>query len=221
MAAKVRIVPVTDAPWADVERVFGTRRDPAGCWCQFFKLPNAAWKTISAGECRNLLEEQVQTARRGESHPPGVIAYLEPDAEASRSENDGDAAEPVGWCAVEPRTVYERLRTAKVVTGSTEAEDDDSVWAVTCFVVRVGHRRQGIGGALLQGAIDQAVRLGARVIEGYPVDAGRERKSSAELYHGTLSQFLAAGFELTARPSPSRAVVTLRVDAQDDARALT
>ncbi|KQQ95587.1 hypothetical protein ASF62_03490 [Leifsonia sp. Leaf325] len=219
MAATVRIVPVTDAPWADVERVFGTRGDPAGCWCQFFKLPNAAWKTVTAGECRSLLEKQVQAAGAGKAHPPGVIAYLEPKARAS-GESDGEtadghgdasAAEPVGWCAVEPRTAYDRLRTAEVVKGSAEDQDDDSVWAITCFVVRVGHRRQGIGRELLQGAIEQATRLGARVIEGYPVDAAGGRKSSAELYHGTLSQFLAAGFEITSRPSPSRAVVTLRV----------
>ncbi|MEL4318726.1 GNAT family N-acetyltransferase [Leifsonia sp. YIM 134122] len=236
MAAKVRIVPVTDAPWADVERVFGTRGDPAGCWCQFFKLPNAEWKTITPGECRNLLEEQVQAARGGTAHPPGVIAYLAPDAadgdsdNASRNENDdghddghgnASAAEPVGWCAVEPRTAYDRLRTAEVVKGSAEDEDDDSVWAITCFVVRVGHRRQGIGGELLQGAIEQAARLGARVIEGYPVDTAERKTSSAELYHGTLSQFVAAGFEVTSRPSPSRAVVTLRIDAERDSRALT
>ncbi|TFV98767.1 GNAT family N-acetyltransferase [Leifsonia flava] len=218
MAAKVRIVPVTDAPWADVERVFGTRGDPAGCWCQFFKLPNAEWKTITPDDCRNLLEKQVQAAGAGKAHPPGVIAYLEPKAgdragDTDHGQGDDSAAEPAGWCAVEPRTAYDRLRTAEVVKGSAEDEDDDSVWAITCFVVRVGHRRQGIGGELLRGAIEQATRLGARVIEGYPVDAAGGKKSSAELYHGTLSQFLAAGFEVTSRPSPSRAVVTLRVTA--------
>ena len=69
MAATVRIVPVTDAPWADVERVFGTRGDPSTCWCQFFKLPNAGWKTITAPECRTALEAQVQTAQNGQALP--------------------------------------------------------------------------------------------------------------------------------------------------------
>lgn len=212
MAATVRIVPVTDAPWADVERVFGTRGDPSTCWCQFFKLPNAAWKTITAPECRSALEEQVQTAQTGRAYPPGVIAYLEHDENNDEdSSAEAPAAEPVGWCAVEPRTAYGRLRTAEVVKGSPEDPDDQSVWAITCFVVRVGFRRKGIGGALLQGAVDQAGRLGARVIEGYPVDTAERKTSAAELYHGTLSQFLGAGFEITDRPSPSRAVVTLRV----------
>ena len=40
--AEITVVSVTDAPWEDVSTVFGERGDPAGCWCQFFKVPNAA-----------------------------------------------------------------------------------------------------------------------------------------------------------------------------------
>ncbi|MET0726589.1 MAG: GNAT family N-acetyltransferase [Leifsonia sp.] len=192
MSEQVRVVSVTDAPWADVERVFGTRGDPSTCWCQFFKLPGAAWDDAKASECKSALKEQVATL----DPPPGVIAYLDDEA--------------VGWCAVEPRDNYERLTRSQVVTrGSEEAADDPGVWAVTCFVVRVGFRRRGIGGALLQAAADQARAFGARVVEGYPVDTAERKTTAAELYHGTLSQFLAAGFELVSRPSPSRAVVRL------------
>ncbi|MET1019181.1 MAG: GNAT family N-acetyltransferase [Microterricola sp.] len=191
----VSIVSVSDAPWGDVERVFGTRGDPAGCWCQYFKLSNAEWTDAEPSECKTLLEKQVRAA----APPPGVIAY-----------RDGEA---VGWCAVEPRPNYSRLARSRVVAGgSPEDPDDDGVWAVTCFVVRVGHRRSGIGGALLRGAVEQARTLGARVIEGYPVDvAVRGKTSSADLYHGTSSLFLAAGFAEVARPSPDRQVVQLRI----------
>jgi GNAT superfamily N-acetyltransferase len=81
------------------------------------------------------------------------------------------------------------------------------VWAVTCFVVRVGHRRRGVASALLDGAVDLARRHGAAVVEGYPVDTSARKASSAELYHGPLSVFGAAGFTEVARPSPARAVV--------------
>ncbi|WP_082716862.1 GNAT family N-acetyltransferase [Microterricola viridarii] len=191
--APVRIVSVSDAPWADVERVFGTRGDPATCWCQFFKLSNEEWKNAEASACKTALEQQVRVA----APPPGVIAYR------------GDEA--VGWCAVEPRVNYGRLmRTRVVAGGSPESPDDEGVWAVTCFVVRVGHRRRGVGGELLRGAIEQARALGAEAIEGYPVDvAVRGKTSSADLYHGTLTQFLAAGFEEVARPSADRPVMQL------------
>lgn len=38
-------------------------------------------------------------------------------------------------------------------------------------------------------------------------DPGDARPSSAELFHGSLSMFLAAGFTEVARPTPSRVVV--------------
>ncbi|SFO05595.1 GNAT family N-acetyltransferase [Mycetocola miduiensis] len=190
--ASLEILSIADAPWHDVQTVFGTRGDPSSCWCQYFKMDNAEWKTASRATCEPRLKQQVKDL----DPAPGVLAYL-----------DG---EPVGWCAVEPRTSYSRLNRMTVVKSSPEEPDDDSVWAVTCFVVRVGFRKRGIGRALLGGAIDHARRGGARVIEGYPVDpAEREKVSSAELYHGSVSLFAANGFREVARPSPDRAVMQL------------
>jgi ribosomal protein S18 acetylase RimI-like enzyme len=87
---------------------------------------------------------------------------------------------------------------------------DPAVWSVTCFVVRVGHRRRGLSRALLDGAVRLAGEGGARAVEGYPVDvAARSGVSSAELYHGPLSTFLDAGFREIARLRPARPVVRL------------
>ena len=194
--APVTIISVADAPWHDVQTVFGTRGDPSSCWCQYFKMDNSEWKTASRETCEPLLRQQVR-----ELDPaPGVLAYL-----------DG---EPVGWCAVEPRPAYRRLSRMRVLSGSPEDPDDASVWAVTCFVVRVGFRRRGIGTALLGGAIDHARRGGARVVEGYPVDpAERQKVSSAELYHGSVSLFAANGFREVSRPTPDRPVMQLDLSA--------
>lgn len=131
-------------------------------------MDNAEWKNASRATCEPMLKQQV----RDLDPAPGVIAYL-----------DGEA---VGWCAVEPRPSYRRLDRMRILKGSPERPDDDSVWAVTCFVVRVGFRKRGVGRALLAGAVDHARRGGARVVEGYPVDpAQREKVSSAELPGGT------------------------------------
>ncbi|NQX14203.1 GNAT family N-acetyltransferase [Microbacteriaceae bacterium VKM Ac-2855] len=114
---------------------------------------------------------------------------------------------------MEPRTAYERLRRSRLVTsGSADPLHDDSVWAITCFVVPVAHRRQGVSAALLQAAVDFARASGARMVEGYPVDpTAAAKKSSAELYHGVLSVFEAAGFTVQHRPSASRALVRLEL----------
>ena len=87
----------------------------------------------------------------------GLVAYL-----------DG---EPVGWCAVEPRTAYAGLvRNNRVPwEGRDEDKTDDSVWAVTCFFTRAGFRKRGVSRALARAAVDFARERGARALEGYPM----------------------------------------------------
>ena len=191
----IRVEAVASVPWEDVSQVFATRGDPARCWCQYFKLPNREYETATPDACAGMLREQTQARSPG----PGVIAYL-----------DG---EPVGWCAVEPKPAYSRLQRARVVTeGSRQEPHDPSVWAVTCFVVRVGYRRRGVAAALLRGAVAQARGAGARVVEGYPVDLElRPKAPSAELYHGTTSLFAGAGFVEVARVRKDRVVMELVV----------
>lgn len=199
-AAAVRVVPVTDAPWDDVRTVFGTRGDPSTCWCRFFKVDAAAWKAKDhAAGFERALCEQIDAARASRSAGPGVLAYLGSDSEGW---------EPVGWAAVEPRPAYPRILAGRMMPGTADPDPGDAgVWAITCFVVRVGFRRRGVAAALLAGAVDEARRGGARVVEAYPVDTGGAKVSSADLYHGPLSAFLAAGFEVTGRPVEGRAVV--------------
>jgi GNAT superfamily N-acetyltransferase len=91
--------------------------------------------------------------------------------------------------------------------------DEDGLWSVTCFVVRVGHRRQGVAAALLRGAVDLARRHGARIVEGYPVDPSVRATGSSGLYQGPLSMYLHAGFTEVVRPSESRSIVRLTVVA--------
>ena len=184
----ITVLPVSEVPWDDVRAVFGTRGDPATCWCQYFKVTNREFTETPREQLERALCDQVPTV-------PGLVAYL-----------DG---EPVGWCGVEPRTRYPRILTSRVARASGEAPDDEGVWAVSCFVVRVGFRRRGVAGALLAAAVDHARASGARVVEGYPVDTAEKKASSAELYHGSLGLFEKAGFRVVARPAPGRALVAL------------
>ena len=69
------------------------------------------------------------------------------------------AMEPVGWCRL----------------GLTEA----SLWTVTCFVVDKRHRRRGVAGLALRGALDAIRACGGGLVEAYPTAAwtrGRERR---------------------------------------------
>ena len=94
--------------------VFGARGPASRCYCQRYKLrPGEAFAKFPAEERAFRLRQQCS----GEE-TAGLIAYL-----------DG---EPVGWCAVEPRTSYEGLLRNNRVPweGRDEDKADDSVWAV-------------------------------------------------------------------------------------------
>jgi GNAT superfamily N-acetyltransferase len=185
----VTVADATAERWDDLVAVFGTRGDPAGCWCQWFRHQRPGFYATPREQRRADLRSQVAAAP-----PPGVLAY-------------DDEGTPSGWCAVAPRADYPRLTSYPVAAA---VPDEDGVWAVTCFVVRVGKRKRGFAELLLDGAVDLARRHGARLVEGYPLDTTVRTASAAELFHGPLSVFLRLGFtEVGARTSKARAVVRL------------
>ncbi len=187
-------MPATPDRWNDVVDVFGTRGDPATCWCQFFRVTGSAWADADPRDLRGDLERQV---REG-PHPPGLLAYA------------GDA--PVGWVALGPRPGYARLRASRGLRGVTGDDlEDEGVWSVTCFVVPVPWRRRGVSRALLDGAVTHARSAGARILEAQPVDVAARtgRVPGSELYHGAASTFLAAGFTEVGRTAPTRPVLRL------------
>jgi ribosomal protein S18 acetylase RimI-like enzyme len=198
---EIRIVPATRAIWDDVVAVFGTKGDPSRCWCQWFRMRNADWKHATTAANREALKEQVVGSERDPA--PGLIAYV-----------DG---EPAGWCAVAPRAGYPRLETSLVMKTLARTVDGDEfadprVWSITCFVVRVNARRNGLAGELVRSAVDFARDHGADIVEGYPVDIDRKSSvSSSELYHGALSMFVDAGFEVVAGQGDARPVVRLEL----------
>ncbi|WP_164233897.1 GNAT family N-acetyltransferase [Microbacterium hydrocarbonoxydans] len=181
----------TIARWDDVQHALTGGGDGASCQCIWPVLSNKDWNATTTPQRKEMLREEIQTGP-----PPGIIAYV-----------DGEAA---GWIRIGPRTRQARVpRTRIIAASSTEPFDDDSVWAVTCFVVRREHRGTGLNTELLRAAVEYARESGARLIEGYPVDTRGQQKRSNDLFHGTLSTFLAAGFEEKTEMKPGRALVTL------------
>jgi GNAT superfamily N-acetyltransferase len=191
----LRIIPAGEAPFADVEAVFGTRGDPATCWCQWYKLRGAEFRAADPRELRDRLAAQLAEPGFG----PGLLAY------------DGET--PVGWCAVEARPALARLEHSPVASATTEPDfADASVWSVSCFVIPRAFRRRGVATALAAAAVDVARDHGARVVEAYAVDpAARTKPPAAELFPGTVSMFTAAGFVEVARPKPHRVVMQRRL----------
>jgi GNAT superfamily N-acetyltransferase len=191
-AEQLTIVPANQAAWEDLRAVFGTTGDTARCWCQRFRmLPKESWASEGPEELAARLRDQTACGNREARATSGLVAYL-----------DG---EPVGWCAVAPRADHPRLlRDCRVPwLGRNQDKADTTVWAVTCFVTRVGYRRRGVSRALARAAVGFARERGACAVEGYPdfVDGGSV---------GTLAMFANAGFAEVSRPGNRRAV--MRID---------
>jgi GNAT superfamily N-acetyltransferase len=158
----------------------------------------AEWKTLQVAGRMQRLEADTHCGYPSAARTTGLVAYLE--------------GEPVGWCAVEPRTAYPRLlRTPVPWNGRDEDKTDDGVWSVVCFATRAGFRRRGVSRALARAAVDFARARGARALEGYPMvtEPGQD-VTWGELNVGSRSIFVDAGFEEVSRPTLRR--VVMRID---------
>lgn len=154
----VQVFPATADRWGDLAEVFGRRgEDASWCWCRLFLGPSTGEFAASgtAPDNRGALRTEIGAA----DVPPGLIAYVQD--------------QPVGWTRVGPRAGFPRVGAnralAKVLT------EDSGAWWVTCFVVVSGHRRAGIGAALLKAAVEFAGEHGASAIEGHPVEVAALR----------------------------------------------
>ncbi|WP_207454448.1 GNAT family N-acetyltransferase [Herbiconiux sp. SYSU D00978] len=191
----ITVVPANEASWDDLQLVFGERGDPPRCQCQWFRLRGREFRAMPVEERAARHREQTNCGDPAATTTSGLVAYL-----------DG---EPVGWCAVAPRTEYAHLSTSRTVwSGRDEDRTDDSVWALTCFVTRAGFRRLGVSYALAAAAVDFARDRGAAVLEGYPMITSPDTTVAwGELFVGSRSVFEAAGFTEVSRPSERRVVM--------------
>jgi GNAT superfamily N-acetyltransferase len=193
----IRVVPANAAPWEDIRDIFGHRGQGAACCCQRYKLaPGEAFKHRPAAERAERLRAQTAAGDPQATRTSGLVAYR--------------GVEPVGWCAVEPRPAYPGLLRVYRVPWAGRSEDkaDEGVWALTCFFVRAGFRRQGVSYALARAAVDFARARGARALEGYPMlVAPGQDIAWGELSVGAVSVFAAAGFREVSHPSPRRVVM--------------
>ena len=177
---KLTILPLTPDLWPALEDLFGKWGASNGCWCMYWRIGGAYRGKRS--ENKEALREIV---KRGS--PPGLLAF------------DGDLA--VGWCQVTPRDALpwlDRMWWFRPV-------DDMRVWAISCFFVRRGYRRQGVMSQLIVAALKTAKRARASALEAYPIDTSAP-KSTSNTFTGTAAAFTRAGFREVARRASARPI---------------
>ena len=151
----------------------------------FWKLRGKAFDENTGEPTRQMQKSIVESGTI-----PGLLAY------------EGD--EPIGWIAVEPRSVYPKLAHSRIL----EPVDDADVWSVTCFFVEKQARRQGLTVELLKAAVDYVRGQGGKILEGYPVDTKKDMPAPF-VYTGTAAAFQKAGFVEVARRSETRPIMRL------------
>jgi len=194
-ATGVTVRPANEATCAELRTVLGERGGGHDCQCQRYRLERGeSFANQPVEERRARLEDQAACGDPSAATTSGLVAWL--------------GEEPVGWCAVAPRSSYAGLvRNANQTAwrGRDEDRTDDTVWAVTCVFTRAGFRGRGVSRALARAAVGLARDRGARVLEAYPVTVADVIWNEA--HPGALAIYLDAGFEVVHRPSARRAVV--------------
>ena len=194
MIVAVEVHPLTPDRLDDLAELFQTSATTRGCWCMWFIDPA---RDVRAGWRDGGNRRRFETLAKTTDPPLGLLAY--------------DVGLPVGWLATGPRSRYPRAigPRATILKGRDPSEDDD-VWLLPCFFVRVGHRRAGVTAALLAAAVDLARAHGASAVEGFPI-ADAYPKSQDD-YVGQQRRFAECGFTCVAAPSPRRVVMRRELD---------
>ncbi|CAN5859000.1 GNAT family N-acetyltransferase [soil metagenome] len=166
----IDVVPASIDRWADVETLLGGDGDK-GCWCQAWRGRDERAK--ASGESRPATLRRQLAA---DDPPPGFLAYIDD--------------QPVGWAGVGVRTLTPRLMNSRTIP----PVDDQPVWSIGCFKIRVGYRRRGVARGLLKGIIEAAREAGAPGVEAYPIDPAGRRVDANFAFVGLASMFDKAGF---------------------------
>ena len=116
--------PVTPDRLPDLARLFGTNKTTGGCYCMWFLVPAKVCSAGWSGGNKVAFEEMTAA----DPHPTGLLAY-----------RNGD---PVGWCAVGPRTRYARALRSPVLAGRDRDADSD-VWLL-CLLYTSPSPRDGL-----------------------------------------------------------------------------
>jgi GNAT superfamily N-acetyltransferase len=174
------VEPATPERWPDVLTVFGTRGEPARCWCVYLRRADVSYALSVRDANRATLRDAVSSGT-----PAGLLAY--------------SGGEPVGFVSTGPRSQF-AARLERSPALAPVPFSGGEVWSVLCFVVPRPHRGQGVMTALLDGAVAQARAAGAGAVEGVPRDDLDGRRWPAPMaYTGMASMFVRAGFTEVSR----------------------
>ena len=150
---------------------FADNPDWSDCFCCCYHVKNSEeWMRRSREENKRDCQFWAQTGKLS-----GLLAYIQ--------------KQPVAWVNVNAKIHYDHLLGWEGFTGS----DDKETGSIVCFVVDHRHRKKGIASSLLEKACEKLTQDGFKYVEAYP---RKNMKGDAHNFHGPLSMYEKAGFEI-------------------------
>ena len=186
--------PLTPDDWTAVARLFGANGACGGCWCMWWRVPQGGklWKESQGTKNRDAFRRLIKA---GKVH--AVLAF------------SGD--EPVGWCCFGPKESFPRMKRIRALQ---HASPEDT-WSIVCLYIPSRWRGQGVASALVRAATEEARKLGAKAVEGYPVVPKEgSRMPGAFAWTGVPALFERAGYEEMERDGPVRPVYITQLNVR-------
>lgn len=175
--AVFEIKPLDESTWAAFAALVEANNGIfGGCWCMGFHEQEP-------GPHR---EQKLERVRNGTAHAALVL----------------DGGECLGWAQFGTPGEVPRIKS-RAQYEKTRGELPD--WRIACCYVGKGHRRKGVAGAAIAGALELISGLGGGVVEGYPEDAAAV--PAGFLFNGALSTYDRLGFERDRKIGKHRWVV--------------
>lgn len=80
--------PLTPARWLDLVKLFGQHGACGGYWCMFWRLSRSEFMQQRGDENKKALKKLVDSDK-----VPGILGYVD--------------NQPIGWCAIAPRILFQ------------------------------------------------------------------------------------------------------------------
>lgn len=114
-----------------------------------------------------------------------------------------DDEKPVGWCNVNKRENFQRLK--KIYDFDTYSEEKTG--SIVCFLISPEYRGKGIATKILQRIISDYKKAGYHNLEAYP---GKGNLSNESQYKGPLAMYKKNGFRII-KELDKNSIVTLKL----------
>jgi len=177
--------PLNIEQWDDFVSLFGERGACGGCWCMLWRLTRKQYESQKGVGNKLAMKAIVDSGE-----VPGILAYRN--------------TEPIGWCAIAPRSTYSFLSRSRIL----QPIDDRTCWSVACLFIQKSYRKKGVSTELLRAASEHAKSQGAELVEGYPVEPKSDKNiPPAFAWTGIPTAFIRAGFKEVMRRSPTRPIM--------------